>query len=186
MDPAIMLGKVISSAKALGTKFTVTGAQKAHIDRLVFELTQSAKEIATLIQRLEDAESENTNLKATITKLQTQLDDANAKIAELEKPQERLNKDQEKILFFMADEQPHSARELIQVTGLLPDELNRMLDKLCRDKFIRLAQAATPRAIAARRGSGSPRLYRIDDLGIQYARKYGSEQGEDTNRLHRP
>jgi hypothetical protein len=52
--------------KNLATKFTVTGAQKAHIDRLLFELGVQEKEALKALDRIATLEAENAELKSKL------------------------------------------------------------------------------------------------------------------------
>ena len=66
-----------TTVKSLATKFTVTGAQKAHIDRLVFELGRLEKDVASLDTKLADKDF-------TISELRLEIEAKSAKIADLE------------------------------------------------------------------------------------------------------
>jgi hypothetical protein len=66
-----------TTVKNLATKFTVTGAQKAHIDRLVFELGVLEKHVVALEQKLVEKD-------VTISELQEKVRDMTATITDLE------------------------------------------------------------------------------------------------------
>lgn len=70
-----------TTVKNLATKFTVAGAQKAHIDRLVFELGRLEKDVASLDSKLADKDF-------TISELRLEIEKKSATIADLE---EKLN-----------------------------------------------------------------------------------------------
>lgn len=66
-----------TTVKNLATKFTVTGAQKAHIDRLVFELGRLEKDVASMDGKLADKD-------LTISELRLEIEKKTATISDLE------------------------------------------------------------------------------------------------------
>jgi tRNA U34 2-thiouridine synthase MnmA/TrmU len=59
-----------TALKNLATKFTVTGAQKAHIDRLIFELGVQEKEAIKALERISTLETENAELKSKLDRIE--------------------------------------------------------------------------------------------------------------------
>ena len=69
-----------TTVKNLASKFTLTGAQKAHIDRLVFELGILEKEMSALSQKLDDKDVTILKLQGEVADLTSEKEDLRAKL----------------------------------------------------------------------------------------------------------
>lgn len=92
-----------TAVKNLASKFTVTGAQKAHIDRLVFELGLLEKQVAALGQKLIDKDLTISKLQAELADLSSEKHDLRAKLDQGDGVADQLDEPTRKVLQLLFD-----------------------------------------------------------------------------------
>ena len=152
-----------TTVKNLATKFTVTGAQKAHIDRLVFELGILEKSVSALSQKLIGAE-------VKIAELTAENKELHVKLAHYEQRDEGLNEKEEQILrFFFESARELSAEDVVNELGFAKGEVDHFVGVLLGREFL---VRTRPGITGGPRGD-TPPMYRIDHLGSSYKIKKG-------------
>jgi hypothetical protein len=127
-----------SDAKSILSKFTVTGAQKAHIDRLVFELGIMEKEFASLQQQLVDKNALIADLSSKVMDLTAELELANRKSnhdSECPDGFDGTTDEIVKIMFKVADD--ISKEQIARSLGLELGIVQFHFDLLGREKMVR-------------------------------------------------
>lgn len=157
-------------AKNLVSKFTVTGAQKAHIDRLVFELGILEKQVAALSQKLIDKDITISNLEGKLTELTTKNKELQMKLAQYEQRDEVLDEKEEQVLrFFFKAARELSAEDIVRELGWEKGEVDHFISDLLRIYF--LARTRPPTRGGPR--GDTPAMYKIEHLGSTYIMKKG-------------
>ena len=102
-----------TDAKKLLSKFTVTGAQKAHIDRLVFELGVMEKEFASLREQIAEKDVTISDIRKQIADLTAKLEAANQKLEDHSPQLEGFDKTTKQIVLLMFHDSDELSMEWI-------------------------------------------------------------------------
>ena len=131
-----------STAKSLLSKFTVTGAQKAHIDRLIFELGIFEKESAALNLKLRDKDLSISNLRGEVAALTAKNKELQAQLDNLNRVDGGLDEEESKILKFFFDAQESSREDAARSVGIGVAQATHYVGSLIKRQFLRQSKAS--------------------------------------------
>jgi hypothetical protein len=154
-----------TAVKNLVSKFTVTGAQKAHIDRLVFELGILEKQVGALGAKVAEKDLTISQQDAKILELSTENEDLQLQLARQEKGTEGLNEEESQILQFFFDAQESSREDAASSLRIPLSRTTHHVGSLLNRNFLRQSKASM--------GSRHPAKFRITHEGSSHIMKNG-------------
>jgi hypothetical protein len=146
-----------TTVKNLASKFTVTGAQKAHIDRLVFELGILEKEVTTLSLKLVDKDLAVSELEAQLADLTSKNNELQSKLDDFNHVTDWLNEEEAKILHFFFQAQESSCPAAAMNLRIPLPEVMHHVGSLLKSGFLRQSKASA--------GPSRPATFRITHAG---------------------
>ena len=154
-----------TAVKNLASKFTVTGAQKAHIDRLVFELGVLEKHVGALEQKLVEKDVTISELQEKVRDMAATITDLEAKLNDRERVNSGLDEEEAKILKFFFDAQEASCDDAARFADVSIPVATHHVGTFLQRGFLRQSKASM--------GRGYPAKFRITHEGSSHIMKNG-------------